>query len=128
MKIQDMLRLSRGAVLRDVTTAASTGFVAAAGARRIAAHVITGAGPAGDSTVTVQLRQATDAAGSGAKDLGSAVAVAVAESEFGDQVVETLVEQMDTNNGFTHVAVQVSATDAIDVAATLLRGENRFNP
>ena len=128
MKIQDMLRLSRGAVLRDVTTAQETGFVPVAGARRVAAHVVTGAGPAGDSTVTVQLRQATDAAGTGKKDLGTAVTVDVAETEFGDQVVETLVEQMDTNNGFTHVAVQVSATDAIDVAATLLRGENRFNP
>ncbi|MEN6325795.1 MAG: hypothetical protein ABFD18_06275 [Syntrophomonas sp.] len=42
--------------------------------------------------------------------------------------VEVDVAQMDTNNGFTHLAVKVTTTANTVVSADLLRGDARFTP
>ncbi|ACL56986.1 hypothetical protein [Methylobacterium nodulans] len=121
-------RRQLGVVHADITTARTGAYYAAAGAQRIAADVVTGP-IAATKKVTVQLLQATDGAGAGAKPLGAPVEK-VAPAGGGALLVtaEAKTEQLD--DGYSYVAVQISSDNAGAVIGTavLLFGDNRYNP
>lgn len=80
-------------------------------------------------TVTCQLMQATDAGGTGAKVLGTAV---VETSDGGDAILQAIqeadVSSMDHANGFTFVGVRISSSEAILGTGLVQRGNPRFKP
>lgn len=114
-----------GVAAQDVGTADVTGdWFAMADFRRVMAVAVSEAVTEND-TLTVQLRQAKDDSGDEAKDLGDAVTVTAGGAEPLIAMAEARVEEMDAD--FTHVAVQLSASDdGTDAAAVLIRGDGRF--
>lgn len=69
-----------------------------------------------ETGATLQLRQATDASGTGAKDLGTGVAAAA---------ITELTEQCDAAGGFVYVSATV--TGGTTPEAVLIRSHSRFN-
>jgi len=82
--------------------------------------------------LTVQLRQATDAAGSGAKDLGTAgtFTAATAVALMGHAVAEANSNEMDTANSFTFVGVRVTTDEGgnLMMGASIIRGMAKARP
>src|SRR5256885_148644 len=89
---------------QDVGTADVTGaFVDVSDCHRFAVLAKAGAVTAA-KILTVQLRQAKDAAGTGAKDLGAPVtSVGAGGTPPADVEIEKLCSDLDGANGFTHV-------------------------
>lgn len=79
-------------------------------------------------TLTGTLLQATDAAGTGAKVLGTAVAKLAAATGAIEGLVEVRVEQMDHANGFTFVGGRLGSDEAIAGYLHLLLEEGRYQP
>lgn len=107
-----------------------TTFVPMALFGSVAALVQLGALGAG-ATVDAKLRQATDATGTGAKDIpGKAIAQIVKASGDNTQaIIECRAEDLDTNSGFNFVALSVTVgTAASLVGASLIGGNGRFYP
>jgi hypothetical protein len=121
------------ATLDPASVAASTvltSWVPVANIGQVTALIQTGVLGAG-ATVDAKLRQATDSAGTGAKDIsGKAIAQIVKAS--GDNVqamVEARAEDLDVNNGFAYVALSVTvATAASQLSAALIGSVARFAP
>lgn len=129
-KITEVFRILRGLLSADIIAGVTGAYHDVSGARRIAAQLQTGT-VAAASTVTLQLMQAQDDAGTGAKALGDPVTVAAGVGgEALDLSVDAKVEDLDTNNGYTHVAVQADSDNAtaVQASAVLILGNNRFNP
>lgn len=129
-KISELIRTLLGVLNADIAAADRTGaYHDVSGANRIMARLDTGAVGAGNNA-TIQLLQAKDDAGTGAKALSAAVSKVSAAGGVLAVEVEAKTEDMDTNNGFTHVAVQVGSDNATAVigSAVLLLAGNRFNP
>lgn len=83
------------------------------------------------ATVDAKLRQATDAAGTGAKDItGKSITQLVKASHDNKQVViECKAEDLDTTNNFTHVALSVTVGVAASLLGAVLMGHNpRYMP
>lgn len=81
--------------------------------------------------ISVQLKQATAADGTGSKNLGSAVTVAAASGALQPQAeVEATADEMDNENSFTFVGVEIGVDEgsAIDGCAVLLRAGARYEP
>ena len=80
--------------------------------------------------LTVQLRQAKDAAGTAAKDLGAAVTAAGAGGNApADVEIEKQTSELDGANGFTHVTAVLGIDEAAKLgAAYLVRGDRRYVP
>lgn len=82
-------------------------------------------------TIDAKLRQATDASGTGAKDIAGKAIVQIVKAS-GDNVQATIgarVDDLDTNNGFTHVALSVTVGTAASLLAAQVIGSNpRFMP
>lgn len=127
-KISEGLRTLAGVAPQDITTLRTGAFVSVAGAGRLLAAITTGS-VAATKKVTAQFRQATDAAGTGAKNLGDPVEVIAPSGGAAlTFAADANVERLD--NGFSFVAVALSSDNATAVtgSAVLLLGNNRFNP
>jgi len=115
---------------QDVGTAAVTSaYVDVTDAGRVVILAKGGAVTAG-KTLTVQAKQAKDAAGTGAKNLGAAVAsVGVGGAAPPDVEIEFGEHEFDGKNGFTHVAVTLSIDEVGKLGtAHLVQGNRRYVP
>lgn len=121
------------AALNPVSVAASTvvtSWVPVANYHSFVAAIQTGVlGTA--ATVDAKFRQATDASGTGAKDVtGKAITQIVKAT--GDNVqafIEMRGEEIDSNNAFTHIALSVTVGTAASILAAQLIGSNpRYLP
>ena len=78
---------------------------------------------AATATVDAKLVQATDSSGTGKKDITGAAITQLTQAGSDDNKqakIEVRSEQLDINNGFDHVAVEVTvAAAAVDLAAWL---------
>jgi len=115
---------------QDVGTGDVTGtFVDVTNAGRIVVLAKAGAVTAG-KILTVQLRQAQDAAGTGAKDLGAAVtSVGVGGAAPPDVEIEKTLFDLDGANGFTHVTAVLGIDENAKLgAAYIVQGDRRYVP
>lgn len=84
------------------------------------------AGDMGSSaTIDAKIEQATDASGTGAKDVpGTSITQLVdADGDSSKQVLINMrVESLDVNNGFTHIRVALTVAGATSDACALLLG------
>lgn len=129
-KLTERLDLQSIIASQDVGTANVTGtFVDVSKAERFVVLAKAGAVTAG-KILTVQLRQAQDAAGTGAKDLGAAVtAVGVGGAAPPDVEVEKQLDELDGANGFTHVTAVLGIDEAAKLgAAWIVLGDRRYRP
>lgn len=129
-KFTERAATSAAIPLADIGTAPVTGvYVPVANYRRFYAAIMS-ATVAQTKSVTLQFMQAQDASGTGAKVLGTAKTV-TAPSGGAKLLVESenYVENLDTNNGFNHIAVRASsdAGAALNGAAILIRDIGRFS-
>jgi hypothetical protein len=107
-----------------------TAWVPLANMGQVSALIQTGALGA-SATVDAKFRQATDAAGTGAKDVtGKAITQIVAASGNNKQViVEMRAEDLDVNGGFGFVALSITVgTAASQLSASLIGSVARFMP
>lgn len=126
--LSQSLRTRAAVVPQDITTLRTGTFVSVAGCQRVLAAVTTAA-IAQTKKVTVQFRQATDAAGTGAKNLGDPVEkVAPTGGAPLDLTVDAKVESLDPNYGFVTVTLVSDNGSAVYGSAMLILGGNRFNP
>lgn len=107
-----------------------TAWVPVAGFNSIAALIQTGILGA-SATVDAKLRQATDASGTGAKDIANKALTQIVKAS-GDNVqaiVECRADDLDTNNGYGYVALSVTVGAAASIlGAALIGGNARFMP
>ncbi len=121
------------AVLDPKSQAAATvtsGWLSMADVQAILAIVQTGAlGTA--ATVDAKLRQATSAAGAGAKDItGKAITQLVKATNDNDQVMlNCRSDELDVDGGFTHVELSITVgTAASLISASVLGFYPRYQP
>ncbi|WP_131193714.1 hypothetical protein [Lichenihabitans psoromatis] len=130
IKLSTRLRVLPNIAPQDITTARTGAYADASGAQALLVAV--NAGPvAPTKTVTLQMMQAVDANGTSAKALGAPVTVTAPTG--GSAIAFTAdaqITDLDDNNGFAFVAALLSSNNASAVlaAATLILGNNRFNP
>lgn len=121
------------ASLDPASVAASTvvsTWVPLANFHSIAAIIQTGVLGA-SATIDAKLRQATDNAGTGAKDItGKAITQIVKATGDNKQVsIEARGEDLDVSNGFGYVALSATVGTAASIFGALLVGANpRFAP
>lgn len=107
-----------------------TAYVPVAKWHTIAAILQTGVLGA-SATVDAKLRQAQDSSGTGVKDItGKSITQLVKASHDNKQVViECKADDLDTANGFTHVALSVTVGTAASLLSAVLLGTNaRYLP
>lgn len=108
----------------------TTGWVPTAAFHSISALICTGV-LGTSATVDAKLRQATDASGTGAKDIaGKALTQIVKASGDNKQaMIEVRGEELDGNNGFGYVQLSLTVGAAASQVSALLLGTNpRFLP
>lgn len=118
----DPASISAGTVL--------SGWVPVARFHRIAALIATGVLGA-SATFDAKFRQATDGSGTGAKDVpAKAITQLVKASHDNKQaIIEMQSDDIDTNGGYTHVALSVTVATASSLACAFVLGVNaRFLP
>jgi hypothetical protein len=121
------------ATLDPASVAASTvvtAWVPMANVAKLTALIQTGVLGA-SATVDAKLRQATDAAGTGAKDVtGKAITQIVKASGDAKQaMIEMRAEDLDVNNGFGFAALSVTVgTAASQLSAALIGSGARYLP
>ncbi len=121
------------AVMNPVSQAAVTAvssYVPMSDCAAILAIVETGVLGAA-ATVDVKLVQATSAAGADSKDItGKAITQLVKASNDNDQVMlNCRSDELDVNNGFTHVALSITVGAAASlIAAQILGLYGRYQP
>ena len=129
-KLTERLDLQSIIAPQDVGTADVTGtYVDVSKAGRFVVLAKAGAVTAA-KILTVQLMQAQDAAGTGAKVLGAAVTAAGAGGAApADIEIEKKVEELDGANGFTHVTAVLGIDENAKLgAAWIALGDRRFRP
>lgn len=107
-----------------------TAWVPMANIGMVSALIQTGALGA-SATIDAKFRQATDATGTGAKDVaGKAIAQIVKATGDNKQAfLEMRVEDLDVNNGYTFVALSVTVGTAASImSASLLGSITRYLP
>lgn len=126
-KLSQRLRVRAALSPADISTAKTSPFISIAGAGQLMVAVTTGAVTA-TKKITLQILQAVDAAGTGAKALGPAVDKVAASTAPQELTSEAYTERLD--DGFSFVAVQLSSDNgsAVTGAAVLIQGDNRFKP
>ena len=125
--ISEAVRIDSAFAPADVATADKTGvYVFMGNYRRVLAFVTTAAVTSGKN-VTIQLLQAKDAAGTGAKAL-SAIVTNASTGGAVTASVEATASDLDVTNGYQYVTAQVTSDDTVAVSGTaiLIRGEARF--
>lgn len=102
---------------------ATTGWVSVADYHSLLAVIATGALGA-SATVDAKLQQATSSAGAGAKDItGAAITQLVKANDDNVQAeINLLPEQLDVENGYGYVQLQVTVGTAASLTAALLFG------
>lgn len=126
--ISEMVKVDQGFAPADIATDTTSLYFFMANYRQVQAIVNVNT-VADTKNVVVQLMQATDSAGTGAKVLGDAVTqVAGTGGTKMNISVESDASLMDTANGFTHVAVKVTSDTvaALLAAAAIIRGNGRY--
>lgn len=108
----------------------SSGWVSMAKFERIMAVIQTGVlGTA--ATVAAKLEQAQDSSGAGAKDVsGKAITTIVKASGDNKQAIINMAgEDIDANDGFTHVRLSMTVAEAASVASAVILGfDARYAP
>lgn len=128
-KISEQMDVVAAIDPQDIGTADVTGsYVAVGDYRTIMATLQTESLTAG-KIATVELLQATSAAGAGAKTLKAAVQATAPVGNGAVKVqVEARVDELDSNNGFAYVAVKVTCDENGKIgAATLALGDKRYS-
>lgn len=118
-----------GAIDPDATTAGTvtTGWIAAADFKSFMGIVMAGTLGA-SATVDAKFQQATDAAGTGVKDVaGTSITQLTAAGTDSDKqaIINLSVDDLDIANAFTHIRLSVSIAVATSDAGALVLG---FNP
>ena len=129
-KISQRNRFRSSVVPQDITTLRTGTFIDVSGAQRILA-IVTTSTVAATKKITVKLLQARDAAGTGSKDLGTAAdVVAPTGGAALSPTLDAQITDLDSANGYGFVAVQLSSDNAtaVQAAALLMLGGNRYNP
>ena len=130
MKLTEALAFDCLVAPQDVGTADITGtFVDVSDCKRFVVLAKAGAVTAA-KILTVQLRQAKDAAGTAAKNLGAAVtSVGAGGNPPADVEIEKDAGDLDATNGFTHVTAVLGIDENAKLgAAYLVRGDRRYVP
>jgi len=127
-KMNEELEVVQGVEPQDVGTADVTGdYLAMDGADQILATFTTEALTTG-KIGTVELLQATDSSGTGAKALATAVSGTSVDSGAVTVSVGVKSDDFDTNNDFAFYAVKVTIDEAGKLgAATVARGHLRYS-
>lgn len=128
MKISERVQIKQGVTPQDIVGGKTSAYYSMAGVGRVLAQLTT-ATVAEGKKATIQLMQAKDAAGTGAKVLGAAVEkVAGVGGEAIFIQAEANASDLDIANGYSYVAVQVSSDNAVAVngAAILIFGDLAF--
>lgn len=130
-------KISEGLALLDsiapISQAAgtvTTGWVPAANFLSFMALIATGVLGA-SATVDAKIQQATDAAGTGVKDVaGKALTQIVKASGDGKQaMIDFRAQDLDTNNGYGFVRVSLTVGTANSLVTAMLFGSNaRYEP
>lgn len=84
-----------------------------------------------NATIDAKLRQAKDSAGTGAKDVtGKAITQLVKANNDNDQAaINCRSDELDVNNGFTHVALSITVGAAASLISAVLLGlYGRYQP
>jgi hypothetical protein len=122
-----------GVIDPDLNTAGTqtTAWISASTFQKFMAIVIAGA-LGSNATLDAKIEQASDATGTGAKDLADAAITQMTEAG-GDSdkqaIIEFWSEDLDLENGFTHVRLSMTvATASSDSAAILLGCAPRYAP
>ena len=114
------------ATLNPVSQAAATVVSAYVDARKFAMiTAVLATGVLGASaTIDAKLRQATDSSGTGVKDItGKAITQLVKASNDNNQaIINVRPEDLDVDNGFTHVCLSVTVGTAASLMAAALLG------
>lgn len=103
---------------------ATTAWVSMANYRSLLAVIAVGAMTT-SGTVNAKLQQATDASGTGAKDITGKAITALTEAGEDDNkqaLINVRAEDLDVNNGFTHVQLSITTAVAASLTAGLLLG------
>ncbi len=130
MKLTEALAFDVIVAPQDVGTADVTGsWIDVSNCKRFVVLAKAGAVTAA-KVLTVQLRQAKDAAGTGAKDLGAPVtAVGAGGNPPTDVEIERYSGDLDATNGFTHVTAVLGIDENAKLgAAYVVRGDRRYVP
>jgi len=142
MKLSELIQVQEAVAPQDIVGGKTSAYYSMAGIGRVLA-VLTTAGTvtlsdgtntvtatiAAGSKVTLQLMQAQDDQGTGAKALGNPVEkVASANGEAMFLTVEAKASDLDLANSYSYVAVQVNSDNAEAVygAAALVFGDLSF--
>lgn len=127
-KMNEELEVVQGVAPQDIGTADVTGsYLPMEGANQIMATLTTAALTTG-KIATVELLQATDASGTGAKALATAVSGTSVDSGAVTVSVGVKSDDFDTNNDFAYYAVKVTVDEAGKLgAATVARGHLRYS-
>lgn len=109
--------------------AVSTGWVSMATLGSILATLYVGA-IAATGTLDAKLEQATDAAGTGAKDITGKAITQLTDADDNKQVqINCRCEELDVANAFTHVRLTVTAAVAASLVAAGVYGfDARYAP
>ncbi len=128
-KLTETLSFQTAVTPQDISAGVTSSYYSMAGIGRVVAAATTAALGVGKK-LTIQFKQAQDAAGLNAKNLGNAVNVVMAAGGAAFGTAEIQTTDMDANNGFTHLAVQISSDNgvAVDGAAVLAFGDRMFVP
>lgn len=127
-KMNEEIEPVSGVAPQDIGTADVTGaYLPMEGADQILATLITEALTTG-KIGSIELLQATDSSGTGAKALATAVTATSVASGAVIASVGVKSDDFDTNNDFNHYAVKVGIDEAGKVgAATVARGHLRYS-
>ena len=128
-KLAEEITVVQAIAPQDIGTADVTGsYISMSGATKVLA-VLTTASLTADKIATVELLQATDSSGTGAKALKAAVTGTAPTGNGAVTVqVEALAEEFDTNNDFAYFAVKATCDEDAKVgAAVAILGGLRYS-
>lgn len=130
-KISEAIDILEGVISEDIDTADVTGpYASVKNARKITAKFFTKTVVTATKVVTLKLMQAKDVGGTDAKQLGATVTVtSPAGGSKLSGIIEKDIGDLDINNGFTHVAVELGSDEgsAVIAGALLMLGDRRFS-
>lgn len=127
-QLQEVLLPVLAVAPQDIGTADVTGsYLPMTDANRMLAVLTTSALTAGQ-TATIELLQATDTSGTGAKELKPAVTgTSTAEVLAVTAQVEVISDDFDTNNGFAFFAVKVTCSETGKLGSAIaIKGDLRY--
>lgn len=114
---------------QSASTAQSSAYVSVGKFHKIGAYIQTGA-IASTGTFDAKLQQATDASGTGVKDITGKAITQLADTADDKQVIINLdPAELDLANGFTFVRLTITPATAASLLSGLLLGfDPRFAP